>query len=434
MSHYTLKRNGALYSISPWDPLLGPLMTYTLREFEFAAHKAKPTFTEEELYSVQPDGQTAVFPSGLYQRVVKNLKKRGHTYEVEDYRDLAALMPAPDFTKVDELRRGQDKILLAVAGQDGGLLVGGTGLGKSFLIVQICKMYPDLKIVVVSPRKPVVETLYEGLTEALGFVAVGQVGGGKVQTDRRVTVSTVKSILKAPIQDCDLLLFDEVHAVGRNQIGDKLAYVAKGRKFGFTATPEGRGDNAELVIEALFGPILVDIPYEDAIKDGLVTPIEVHKYPVRSSAAFNTDGAIVTKKRHGYWRNTSRNETMAAVARMYPEDEQVLIMVETLEHAIYLHKLLPEFSVVHCGGANKKTTIGGVSTGKYRMDDKRLGYLRRQFSKGELKKVISTTTWREGVILNLLRILETIYDNAFNCWKLLLSTGCTKTISSEVLV
>ena len=79
-------------------------------------------------------------------------------------------------------------------------------------------------------------------------------------------------------------------------------------------------------------------------------------------------------------------------------------MVETLEHAIYLHKLLPEYAVVHCG-ANKKKTIGGVSTFKYKMDDKRLDYLRRQFSKGELKKVIATTTWREGVDFPNLAVL-----------------------------
>jgi superfamily II DNA or RNA helicase len=314
-------------------------------------------------------------------------------------------MPVPDFSRVEKLRDGQDKILLAVASADGGQLVGGTGIGKSFLIVQICRMYPRLKIVIVSPRKSVVSTLHERLTAAIGYSDVGMVGGGKYVTDRRVTVATAKSITRAPIKDCDLLLFDEVHGVGYNKIANDLAYVTRARKFGFPATPTGRGYNAELVIESLFGPILADIPYDDAVGKGLVTPIEVHKYIVNRASNFNAEGSAVTKKRHGYWRNKTRNEMIAAVARMSPADEQVLIMVETLEHAIYLHKLLPEFEVVHYGGANKKKVIGGVYTGKYKMNDKRSSYLRNMFSKGKIKKVIATTVWKEGVDFPELSVL-----------------------------
>lgn len=397
-----MKRNGALYSLSPWAPWVEPLLTYTLREFPPGG--GRPTFTEELLYGAEPDGSSGIFPAGLFQRVVKALKAKGHTYKIEDYRDLKTLMPQPDFSRVVALRPGQDRMLAAVASSDGGQLVGATGLGKSVLIVQICKMYPTLKIVVTTPRASVVKTLHERLAAEVAYTEVGMIGGGKNETGRRITVCTTKSIMKAPLKECDLLLFDEVHGVGRNLIGSQLAYVQRARKFGFTATPVGRGDNAELAIEALFGPVLVDISYSKAVADGLVVPIEVHWYPVRSAANFNEQAATVTRKRYGYWRNTARNETIAAVAKGFPDDEQVLIMVETLEHAIYLHKLLPDFQVVHCG-TNKKKRIGGEWVDKFAMDDAKLARVRRDFEKGRLKKAISTGVWGEGVDFANLAVL-----------------------------
>lgn len=407
---FTLKRNGALYQLEPWEPSLGPLLTYRRRSFEFGRRRARPTITNEELFSMAPDGKSGMFPAGLFQRVVRHLKGRGHELKLEDYRDLAALMPAPVFEEVEALRPGQDQILVAVAGSDGGQLVGGTGSGKTFLITQICRMYPTLRIVVVSPRRPVVATIHENLIKALGSAAVGKYGGEGHQagTPRRVSVSTVRSLLKAPIRDCDLLLFDEVHAVGHNQVAEMLAYVGKARKFGFTATPEGRGDGAELVIEALFGPVLVRIPYDEAVRKGLVSPIQVHRYHVRSAEVGPMTGPIVCCKRNGYWRNLARNEMIAAVARGSPEDEQVLIMTETLEHAILLHKLLPEFQVVHYGGSGHSTSRSRIIRAEahnYRLNEKALSHLRREFMAGRLRKVIATTVWREGVDFPALSVL-----------------------------
>jgi len=398
---YRLRRNGQFYLLEPWDPALGPALSYRKRTFDFGRRQSRPTITTEELFSVDDKG-VGMFPAGLLARAARNLQARGHTAKVEDNRDLGQLMPMPDFTRVDQLRTGQDKILVAVAGSDGGQLVGGTGTGKSFLCVQICKMYPTLQIVIVSPRVPVVNTIYEKAVDALGSASVGRYGGDSQSParPRRISVTTVKSMMKAPLKECDLLLFDEVHAVGCNQVADTLAYVHRARKFGFTATPRGRGDGAELVIEALFGPILIEIPYEDAVQDGLVVPIEVDRYSVPSAAIVGgLDGPVVSCKRKAYWRNTARNETIAAVARGVPAEEQVLIMTETLEHAILLHQLLPEYRVVHYGGGSgaSRSRVLRAAGNRYRLGPRELDSLRRQFAAGTLRRVIATTVWREGV-------------------------------------
>jgi superfamily II DNA or RNA helicase len=178
---------------------------------------------------------------------------------------------------------------------------------------------------------------------------------------------------------------DEVHAVGANQAGDYLAYAQDARRFGFTASPV-RGDGTGIVMEAMFGPVLAEIPYDDAVRDGLVVPLEVHMLPVGGQIAERE--TPVANKRWAYWRNRYRNRVIADTARMLPADEQVLIMVETLEHAQNLKALLPDYALVH-----------------YDMPAKELDRLRHEFGAGTLLRAIATTTWKEGVDFPKLSVL-----------------------------
>jgi superfamily II DNA or RNA helicase len=404
----TLERADSLYSMEPWIPELEALLSYTRKYYEEPEPgkraSNRPQFVKENLFQTDGTGK-GYFPAGLFSKVSKFLRLKGIDYEAKDHRDIKRLMPVPDFSVVEKLREGQDKALLAVAGQDGGLIVASTGFGKSFIITQICKMYPTLNIVITSPRASVVKSLYDRVRGVLPSNSVGIVTGAKNTGSRRVTVVTTKSLLKIDTSKCDLLLFDEAHGVGHNKVANDLTHFSECRKFGFTATPTGRGDNAELVMEALFGPVLVDISYDEAAKNGLVTPIEVTLVPIEDAYMPPVTQATA-KKRHAYWRNTIRNRTIQAIAKTIPDEEQTLIMVETLEHAINLQKLLPDYTLVHYGKVDKKKRLPGVTNmKKYEISDKRKDYLRRQFEKGELKKVISTCTWREGVDFQQLAVL-----------------------------
>jgi predicted ATPase with chaperone activity len=163
---------GGLCRIDPWLPELSSTLTYTRREFTDGKgrYASSPKTVRETMYQVE--GSAGVFPAGLLRRVHALIKARGHEVVIEDQRPLKELMPAPDFNQVCGLRERQSEFLLAVAGNSGGLLVGATGLGKSMVIVQLCRMYPTLRILVVSPRKSVVSTLGDRLREELP----GQVG------------------------------------------------------------------------------------------------------------------------------------------------------------------------------------------------------------------------------------------------------------------
>lgn len=389
-----------LHNIVKVDPLLPGMrdaLSFTRKDYSIESRRM--TSHKEHLCD-----ENGMFPVGLLERAIDWCAGRGHQCDVRH--EAALEWSLPDFTLIDALRDGQEDILSAIAAHDCGLIVAGTGAGKTFIACQICRMYPTMRIVVVSPRVPVIKTIYENLKPILGREVSLICGGSVPVKGARVEISTVASLMKTQLATCDLLLFDEAHGVGCNQTADMVAAAAVARRFGFTATPTGRSDGADLMIEALFGPVRAEIPYDEAVDKGLVVPIEVEMIEWDSSRTGTSDYVVpASKKRAGYWRNKYRNKLIAAAARLPPPDEQVLIMVETLEHAIYLHKELPEFQVVHFGKVEKGSVVAGLPMEQFALSRKETDELRRKFESGELKRALSTGVWKEGVSFNQLAVL-----------------------------
>lgn len=348
--HVKIGKTYNLCSLEPWIKGLERELTFTKVEHR---HGYIPEGEERVIQHRRPlfvvpleTPTLGCFPAGLLPRVLDWLAARNHTYEIVDHRDLQRTRPAPDFSKLDKLRPGQDIAIAQIATADMGIIHAATAFGKSFVIRQVCKMYPGLRILITSPRVSVVSTLYRRILDALGESQVGQVGGGKCDTDKRVIVSTTKSMMKVNPQEIDLLFFDEVHNVGDNEVAKVLAYFDSCRMFGFSASPV-RGDKSEMCMEALFGRFLVEFSYEEAVEMGNVVPLDVYMVPVGGHVREHSD--TTRNKKYSYWTNERRNKVIAKAARRIADDEQCLIMVETLEHAMHIHQYLPEYTVVHFG-------------------------------------------------------------------------------------
>lgn len=408
-----IERSGNLCSIKPWLPSLITDLSFTrmdkidmtkLSPLERRKTKSPFKSVKEKLYKVVDD--VGYFPGGVLHRVLTHLQARGIQHTYTDHRDLAGLMPAPNFAVVEKLRADQPETLVKIASELCGTIVCNTGWGKSFLIKQICLMYPTLKIVIISPGRDEITNVYDRLVPTFPLGTVGLIGAGKKDSsDRRIICTTTKSMLYADLRGCDLVLFDEVHAVGYNQVSDALLWVDKARMFGFTASPEGRSDQSEMIIEAYFGPIIAEFEYEDSVAKGTASPIEVHLYEVKGVPT----GKKVphAKKRAAYWRNNIRNLMAAYLASKIPEDEQVLIMVETVEHGMYLKRLLPDFTFVY-GKLHHDEYINYVHQGFTKdpeLKTKDRDTLKKQFASGELKRVIATGVWKQAVDFPQLSIL-----------------------------
>ena len=402
--HITAGNN--LLLISPWMKSMESILTVKRRTRDASGNfyvEPEKLFVTTEINGVL----SGYAPEGLFYRIDGFLKRNGIRYT---FRDNRPMLPMPDFTLIDVngLRPGQDTALVRIAESHCGTIVAATGYGKTFIIVQLAKMYPDQNIVITTARKSVVKTIYERLIEDPALR--GQVGmiSSELNTgpNYRVVVSTIKSLYKTNRERCNILIADESHNFGSERSADEIARFPNARRFGFSASPKGRSDNADLVTEAMFGPVLFDFSYQESVESGSVVPIECHIYNIHKgmSKDFKDTTAV---NRHGLWRNPWRNEKIAEIARMY-KDKQVLILCDTIDHVMHLKRRLPEAKIAYsnCSRSRyeKDYVAKGFTNDPY-VGPKDVSKIQEGLEAGEIKLCIATMVFKEGVDFKQLGVL-----------------------------
>jgi superfamily II DNA or RNA helicase len=274
----------------------------------------------------------------------------------------------------------------------------------------IASLMPRARIDVVTQRVSVLrDRIYPELVQMVGDVGI--YGGGKKTLNKRVMCYTVGSLHHATASDCDILIGDECQELAADKAAAELMRWQNSRNYGLSASHDMRYDGKDLRMHGVFGPIIFSVDYEQAKKAGMVVPITI-KW---SSVVMDYDPCgsheDIEKKRNGFWTNEYRNRIIAEDARRYDDDTQVLITVETLQHAMHLKKLLPEYTLVYMDGGlseqdrNNYARQGLCSHSEPLMDLERKLRLTRDYEKGKLKKVICTTVWNVGVSFNNLAVL-----------------------------
>lgn len=179
-----------------------------------------------------------------------------------------------------EFRPRQEECLNLIARVPCGIIKAVTGFGKTTLIGAASQLFPDARIDVVTKSVDVAERISRSLRR---FVPrVGMIGDG-MKNRERVNVITAGSLQHAD-GDADFLFADEVHQLATLNFSAALASrYHNSRNFGLSATPYARMDNAHAVLEPLFGPMIFDLPYPQAVELGLVVPVRVRWLPIRLS-------------------------------------------------------------------------------------------------------------------------------------------------------
>lgn len=352
------------------------------------------------------------FLVGYLARLSAKLKKMGCTVLFSDVSP-ARKRPncfVPQWQNLDgriAFRARQEELLQTIARVPCGIIKAVTGFGKTTSIGAAALLFPEAKIHVVTKSVDVAERIVKSLRRFLP--RVGMVGDGYRQWER-VTVITAGSLAHSD-GDADFLFCDEVHQLATINFSTSIAQRYKhSRNFGLSATPYARMDNAHAVLEPLFGPMIFELTYQQAVELGLVVPIRVKWLPIRMS--FNPVERYsnrVAKKRYGIWTNIERNRIIADAVRSYPDNHQILILVETIEHAVHLGHLLPEYTLVYssmfpndCNNYKKR----GLLPKDYKpLTDYDKHQLRDKFESGELRHVIATDVWSTGVDFEQLNVL-----------------------------
>ena len=315
----------------------------------------------EPCYVQSTTDSSALFLAGLLDEFSQAANEQGYEIEIVDGRNPNPNNIVPDMDLTDvSFRHKQKSVLEKIVNSDKGIIECSVGYGKSFLLSQLCRMYTTAKIVICTASKVVVEQTYKSLAASLGANQVGLLRGGtpSSEDDKRVVVATCRSLNRADIEHCDFLFFDEVHNVGFNDVFRQLVERCGGcRMFGFTASLT-RGDGALTAIKALFGKVLEKVSYQEAADHAMVTPIKAFMPKFETQKFNRITGIQHVDERINYWQNADRNRFFAKASLDVPDNEQLVITVKTLEHAIFLKHHQPElahFEIIHSGSVSGGT-------------------------------------------------------------------------------
>jgi superfamily II DNA or RNA helicase len=291
-----------------------------------------------------------------------------------------------------------------------GVAQAPPGFGKTTTLAALAVALPRARIAIVTPGQDNGFKTYHHLLQYSGNV--GMRGHGETSSGR-VTVFSLQSLHHVP-DDVDLLVVDEADTALADRASSELARVAPvAVRLGLTATPEGRLDGTDARMEGLLGPVVYRMTWPEAVRFGMVVPIEIRwintDFDVNPVAALSERqrGQDWLRKKVGIWAHEARNQALAAVARRHPDD-QVLYLVEKIEHALELARFLPDFALVYgqqdADYFDRFARRGLVEADFVPLDRAGREALRRQFAAGELRKVIATDCWARGVSFDALAV------------------------------
>lgn len=397
-----------------------PSLTYTHVHTLFGAdaydkvtgERRNVRYEKRKLYALDGLGRL-ICRTGYLPRITRLFQAAGYqvqTMDLDSPKDPKVYQE--DWDNVVEhfqFRARQDECLAAIAAHPlGGLIHASPGFGKSFLWAAIALLYPYANIVGTVTGIDILRGMVQDMSKYLPNV--GQVGGGQNRLGRVTLYSADSLVNRAGSVRPDILLADEVHTLVAPSYAEAIAQVGQyARCYGFSANVGDRRDGADALLEGQYGPKIFEISWQEATSLDLIVPMTVIWHDVVMSENPASGKTGIWRQKFGIWRNASRNNAIADAARQYDAEEQVLIMVAKIEHAVELKRLLPEFEL--CYGNMDDTKLQGyVKRGLLPDDytpltaDDRIR-LRNRFRAGEAKKVIATDVWAKGVSFEALSVL-----------------------------
>jgi hypothetical protein len=285
---------------------------------------------------------------GFWDRLKKAFVKHGYSVTLHEPVPYRREIFRPCYENVARYRLragGQREFLQKVLSSRCGRITCPPGFGKSFMLGIVAALLPRAQIDIVTKNVSVLrDRIYPQLVSMVGDVGI--VGGGRRSTGRRVMCYTADSVGHSPAT-ADMLFGDECHQLAADRVSEALVRWQNSRNFGLSASNDMRWDGKDVRVEGIFGPVIFEVKYDEAVDSGMVVPLRVYWSSVKMAASPSCSENLTVKKRQCIWRNDFRNRIIAADARRYDANTQVLITTETVDHVMHLKKYLPEFTAMY---------------------------------------------------------------------------------------
>lgn len=408
MDTVKIRRRGRLISIKPFPDFLRRVLTFTISRSEWQDGDLQSFPQKYEFYEQSPDDpEEYLSEAGFTYRVAENLQENGYKVDHKDLRDIN--IEDPDLSRITITpRTWQKEALAAIIASDGGLIHVATAAGKTILIEQMCRIHPHTCIVVTSLKSAPLASLYKALKEDMPRKVAGLGVIGKETKPRQITICHANSLHNAPMDQCEHLHFDEVHGAAAEKTSEMLREFTNATAYGYSASVEGRFDNAEPLIEGLFGPVLYSYAHKDAVKDGIVSKLDVHLYSVSGMPIMHD--RISDRIREGIIRNQKRNAAIGRILRANYADKSVVVIArDNLEHVYRLRQHLPHYTCVYDKIGPKRwhqlKNKGLIPPDETPLSPGEHLEIADRFRSGDVQKVIATSVWDTGIDLPALQVL-----------------------------
>lgn len=373
------------------------------------------------------EGPYIICPVGFQYRIRKILTRLGKRWE--EINHIKSVEPGPkgwpkpdryrtDFDRLHErmiLRARQDECMAAMESRDYGQIGAPPGFGKTHLLAAYAVSHPDARIHIVTDSLDVQDTIWNRVSKYVS--GVGLVNGSSHRWGR-VTVISAGSLHKVEFKDptsprfADTVLVDEADELMSPHFLEQLRRYRCCRMYALSATLAHRFDGAHAQLEAFFGEKVFEMTYEEAVNLGLVAPIRIEWLPVDGSDPTALCNHSMLRKKWGIWAHDRRNDIIASRVSRIADDQQVLVMVDTVEHALELKRRLPHFRLCYDGKSmpparyRKAVEAGLIDPAKEPfLSPKMRNNLARRFESREEMRVIATDVWSRGVSFDELQVL-----------------------------
>lgn len=321
----------------------------------------------------------------------------------------------PDSLDGITLREYQVEGISSALAHKKGIVQVHTGGGKSEMMICVCKHLFETTNMNILLCVPTTNLLYQThdrmLRRGIPDEYISLLGdGNKIDTSRRIVISTVASAFKRLdtsedymnwLSKVDCLMMDEAHHSKCRTWSTLIDRVAPIYLLGFSAEPFHRDRDhmvSDLVLRGLLGPVIHRITCDYLVSRGYLS--KPYVLAINSKCPGNRyqviDWAVVNK--NCIVKNNLRNEMIRDIAALLVNDKKnPLILVQQIAHGKELAEMISKLGynvTMMTGGLSVSVYLDGTVIDKYKDNDNKVI---KDFDDGRIDVLIGTSTLDEGV-------------------------------------
>ncbi|MFA7287453.1 MAG: DEAD/DEAH box helicase family protein [Melioribacteraceae bacterium] len=350
--------------------------------------KTKQTYNKSFVFGDKKTGFWCY--AGFVDKIKIFCEKRSISFSLIGEMERLVIIREPVLIGI-EIRDYQLDAIKSIVEKQRGIIHAATRSGKSIIAIGAASCFENPSILYLAPSIDIVNEIHAKFVEC-GFKAC-KLGDGNKKITEKIVISTVQTYSKLNLIDLawnyNVLFADEIHLMSAEggSLEKILSTCMANVRIGFSATLPKKIDK-QLMLQGLLGDTIMELSVKDGIeKHGVLSKPKVDLLVVPISKVIADLKTYREIYEAGIIKNTVRNNIIAKYTKSIVDlNQTVLIFCNNLEHISLISQCLNKIGVIH-------ETVEGKVSGEDRQDTK------EKLKSGEIKCVISSTVWTEGVTL-----------------------------------